>query len=59
MQCTNIAVIYDNGLGIKKDKNAAIEWYKKASDFNAKLHNITQVGCIIMVKQLNKIILMR
>ena len=33
----NIAVIYDNGLGIKKDKNAAIEWYKKASDFNHKI----------------------
>ena len=33
----NIAVIYDNGLGIKKDKNAAFEWYKKASDFNHKI----------------------
>ena len=33
----NIAVIYDNGLGIKKDKKAAILWYKKASELNHKI----------------------
>ena len=33
----NIAVIYDYGLGIKKNKKAAISWYKKASDLNHKI----------------------
>ena len=33
----NIAVIYDNGIGIKKDKNMAISWYKRASDLNHKI----------------------
>ena len=33
----NIAVIYDNGIGIEEDKNIAIAWYKKASELNHKI----------------------
>ena len=33
----NIAVIYDNGIGIEENKNIAITWYQKASELNHKI----------------------
>ena len=33
----NIAVIYDNGIGVEQNKEKAIHWYKLASDNNHKV----------------------
>ena len=33
----NLAVIYDNGLGIPTNKNEALKWYKLASENNHKI----------------------
>ena len=33
----NLAIIYDFGLGIKEDKDKAVNWYKKASNLNHKI----------------------
>ena len=44
----NLAIMYDNGFGVSKDRGKAVKWYRKAAEQERIKHNILWLQGICM-----------